>query len=66
MIVTERPELIELKLNSVQSFKDDFLKNEGVLRDFFSVDRYGQLVERLGKPSEAECYSLCRTPPPAG
>lgn len=56
VIVTERPEFIELKLNSVQSFKDDFLKNEGVLRDFFGVDRYGQLVERLGEPLEAECY----------
>jgi hypothetical protein len=56
VIVTERPEFIELKLNSVQSFKDDFLMNEGVLSDFFGVERYRHLVGRLGEPSNAECY----------
>ncbi|GLQ98799.1 T6SS immunity protein Tdi1 domain-containing protein [Dyella mobilis] len=56
VIATERPEFIELKLDSVQAFKDDFLKNEGVLNDFFGVARYEQLVKRIGELSEAECY----------
>jgi hypothetical protein len=56
VIVTERPEFIELKLNSAQSFKDDFLMNEGVLSDFFAVERYRHLAGRLGEPSNTECY----------
>jgi hypothetical protein len=56
VIVTERREFIELNLGSIESFTSTFLKNDGVLSDFFDIGRYNHLVDRLGKLSDTECY----------
>ena len=56
VVVTERLEFVELNISSIEVFTDTFLKNAKVLSDFFHCERYGLLVDRLGTPSDAECF----------
>jgi len=56
VVVTERPEFVELNMTSIEAFTETFLKNTRVLSDFFHSERYSLLVERLGTLSDAECF----------
>jgi hypothetical protein len=56
VVVTERPEFIELQSNSIDSFEATFLTNKAVLSDFFRIENHNLLAERLGKLSNFECY----------
>lgn len=55
VIVTERPELIELNMSSRDDFISQFIGNAKVRTEFFREPDYLQLSEKLGALTEAEC-----------
>src|SRR4051812_2406167 len=56
VIVTERPEIIELNFASMDDFVTNFLGNMQVRESFFRSGDYKVLVRRLGVPQPDECF----------
>jgi hypothetical protein len=55
MLMTDRPELVELKFSSMGGFVSEFLQNEQA-RSFFRESDVALLTERLGALQREECF----------
>jgi len=56
VIATERPELIELKFESLAAFEKDFLSNTSVRQHFFREADNAALCARLGPLNSEQCF----------
>lgn len=56
VLATEKPELIQLKFESITAFEEEFLSNTDVRKSFFREADYLALTSRLGALSSEECF----------
>ena len=56
VVVTERPELVELNSLNMDAFISEFLDNERVRQEFFRQGDSQLLAERLGPLAQDECF----------
>lgn len=66
LIITERPELIELKMSSREDFASKFLDDSKARVDFFKEPDYLTLFQKLGAPQSEECFYPVPYPPLGG
>jgi hypothetical protein len=56
IVMTERPEVIEVKHKSTDAFVGELLTDEGVQKAVLRADECATLTERLGVPTPDECF----------
>lgn len=56
VIVTDRPELIQLNSSNMQEFTEEFLRDPDVRSSLFRESDFSILVERLGALKLDECF----------
>jgi hypothetical protein len=56
ILMTERPELIQLKFESKSEFEEKMLADPAIQRGLFRGEDYAALVERLGALQDGNCF----------
>ena len=56
VVVTEKPELVELNVRSRGEFNSDFAGNSNVKTEFFREPDYLMLCKTLGAPGDEDCF----------